>query len=158
MEKLCFDFENGRIFRLNKTFNTYELATSKLDNGYLRIGINKKSYLQHRLLYEKYHKIKLKENEEIDHINNIKNDNRICNLRISSSLQNKQNTNARKNNTSGFKGIVWRKDIKKWVAKYNYNKKSFLIGNFENINDARNAYNKQVINLNENNNCYFKII
>ena len=42
---------------------------------------------------------------QIDHINGIKTDNRLCNLREATRSQNQVNTPVVKNNTSGFKGV-----------------------------------------------------
>lgn len=43
--------------------------------------------------------------ETIDHINGIRDDNRICNLRAASFAENVRNTVPKKNNKTGFKGV-----------------------------------------------------
>lgn len=53
---------------------------------------------------------------EIDHENNIKNDNRWTNLRLATHDHNNQNTNIQKNNSSGFKGVAWHKQRRAWRA------------------------------------------
>lgn len=92
MDNLIFDFELGKVYRKVKKYNTYEVCGTKHHKGYIRITINYKNFLLHRILYEKYHEVKLKPGEEIDHINQIKDDNRIINLRIASHSQNNQNS------------------------------------------------------------------
>ena len=52
----------------------------------------------------------------IDHINRNKNDNRRSNLRFVTLTQNAQNLTLRKNSSSGFRGVSFNRDRKKWVA------------------------------------------
>lgn len=56
-------------------------------NGYLRIEINKKAYSIHRLVYETFVG-PIPQNMVIDHINGIKDDNRLENLRCISQSEN----------------------------------------------------------------------
>lgn len=48
------------------------------------------------------------------------------------------------NNTSGYTGVYWDKDKRKWRAQINdfYSSKYKKIGRFKNIEDAKNAYIK----------------
>ena len=65
-------------------------------NGYLFFAIygeKRKNYHQHRFVYEVF-KGKIPPHLEIDHINNIKTDNRIKNLQL---LTHKQNIEKTKN-------------------------------------------------------------
>ena len=71
-----------------------------------------------------------------------KNDNRKENLRIATQSQNLMNTRLRKDNTSGVKGVHWRKDTHKWLATIWINKKPISLGCFENFDDAVKARKK----------------
>lgn len=51
---------------------------------------------------------------EVDHINRNRIDNRICNLRVVDSAQNKHNSGVRKDNKSGVPGVFWNKSSNKW--------------------------------------------
>ena len=53
----------------------------------------------------------------IDHINGNRNDNRFDNLRLATDSQNIRNQKKRKTNTSGFKGVGWSKQNKKWRSR-----------------------------------------
>lgn len=75
----------------------------------------------------------------IDHINRIRSDNRFINLRQATKSENAQNTKIPSNNTSGYKGVVWHKPNKNWVAQININKKHIHLGSFKNLQDAVNA-------------------
>lgn len=77
----------------------------------------------------------LKDNEYIDHINGIRHDNRLCNLRIANPSQNMMNQ------TRPGKGIRITKEGN-WQARIQFNKKSFCLGTFENRKDAVNSYNE----------------
>ena len=55
--------------------------------------------------------------EFIDHINHTKDDNRLINLREAEYIDNNRNAVIRIDNTSGYQGINWRKDNKKWEVR-----------------------------------------
>ena len=65
-----------------------------------------------------------------------KNDNRKANLRVATQSQNLMNTTTRKDNTSGVKGVRWRKDTNKWTAFIWVEKKCVSLGCFNNFDDA----------------------
>jgi hypothetical protein len=69
---------------------------------------------------------------ELDHKNRVRNDNRISNLRISTKVQQNQNTNA--------KGYNWHEGTNKWRARIYYDKKQIHLGLFNTEEEARNAY------------------
>ena len=56
------------------------------------------------------------EGMEIDHINHVKDDNRIENLRLVSHRDNSRNRKKRADNTSGFQGVSFHKQTEKWQA------------------------------------------
>lgn len=72
----------------------------------------------------------------IDHINRNGLDNRKINLRLTTHSVNTRNCKLNKNNTSGFKGIVWSKNDKRWVASLNVNDKKIHLGQFKDKKDA----------------------
>ena len=57
-------------------------------HGYYQVGINGKMKRWHRLIWE-YFNGKIPEGLQVDHMNNIRNDNRITNLQL---LSNKDNS------------------------------------------------------------------
>jgi hypothetical protein len=102
--------------------------------GYVRISVKCIKYEAHRLAWLYMYGVWPK--DQIDHINQIKSDNRITNLRESNSSLNQQNTNLRADNTSGYKGVSWRKGINKWVVCIYLNNTKIHLGYFDNLDDA----------------------
>jgi hypothetical protein len=89
--------------------------------------------------------IKAKEGELVDHINNQKDDNRSCNLRIASSNLNNHNRIKKKKTSSKYIGVT--KSGKKWQSNITYKGVNHYLGRFEDEIDAAKAYNKKAIEL-----------
>jgi len=106
-------------------------------DGYIRITLDKKLYLAHRLIWMFVYGY-LPEND-LDHINRIRDDNQIDNLREVSTQCNIQNSKVYTNNLSGIKGVAWQKQRKKWMAQITINGKQKNLGRFKNKIDAAKA-------------------
>lgn len=74
--------------------------------------------------------------DELDHINGVKDDNRIQNLREVDRATNMQNAAIKKNNTSGYCGVSLHKTNKRWVAHISPNGKRIYLGSFPTIESA----------------------
>lgn len=77
---------------------------------------------------------------ETDHEDRDGLNNRRSNLRAATPSQNQYNRRINRNNTSGFKGVRWRKDTKKWRAEIKHQGKMLNLGHFSNQQDAVAAY------------------
>ena len=55
--------------------------------------------------------------DEVDHINGVRDDNRIANLRAANRSENACNGKKRSCNTSGFVGVSWSAYHKSWEAR-----------------------------------------
>jgi len=82
---------------------------------------------------------------EVDHKNGNKLDNRKENLRICSRKENSRNAKISKRNTSGYKGVRWAKNEKKWVAGIIFNGKNVHLGYFTCKHEAAREYNKAAV-------------
>lgn len=109
-------------------------------SGYIHITIDSKEYKAHRLAFL-YMTGKWPE-KDVDHMNHIVDDNRWCNLREATKQQNNCNANLRKDNTSGYKGVWWHKQGKKWVAVIMVQGIRHHLGLFKTEEDAARAYNE----------------
>lgn len=96
-------------------------------DGYREIRLYGKCYLAHRLMY--LHMIG-EFPEMMDHINGDRSDNRWCNLRKTTRLENAHNACMQKNNTSGITGVHWPKNRKKCRARIYRNGKQIHLGYF----------------------------
>lgn len=83
----------------------------------------------------------------VDHINDIKTDNRLDNLQIITQRDNSYKT--RKGYKSSYKGVVWHDKAKKWVARIRINDKRKHLGLFTNEYDAHLAYQNELEKLNK---------
>ena len=82
-------------------------------------------------------------NKDVDHINGNTLDNRKSNLRVCSRSQNNYNRGPKKNNKSGYKGVVFKSDHwreKPWVAMIKTPGKYLHIGSFKTAEEAAMAY------------------
>ena len=76
----------------------------------------------------------------VDHINHDGLDNRHINLRIVSHATNLRHRNGlQPNNTSGYTGVWWSKQGKKWCAEIKMYGKKIYLGSYKNILDAAKA-------------------
>ncbi|ECV1080054.1 hypothetical protein EBL29_21240 [Salmonella enterica subsp. enterica serovar Cerro] len=114
------------------------VAKAKLRNGYMKVNFKMKSYLAHRVAYSFIHG-PIPDGMEIDHINGIKDDNRISNLRLATRMQNSMNVAINHRNTSGVKGVAWDAGRSRWIASVSANGETFNIGRFKSIHAAERA-------------------
>lgn len=105
-------------------------------NRYLSVRIDGVSYAVHRLIWFCATGV---EPEFIDHINGIRNDNRLENLRAVSHLENCKNIAVTDRNTSGCIGVFWHKGEQKWAAKISNAGQRVYLGYYENFEDAVTA-------------------
>lgn len=114
-------------------------------NGYVVIAINNKAYKAHRLAW--LYMTGSWPEEEIDHINGIKNDNRIVNLREATKSQNQHNVGVRGDNSSGYKGVSFETKNKKWRADIQFNGKRIFLGYFDFPKKASEVYEAKAVEL-----------
>jgi HNH endonuclease/AP2 domain len=105
-----------------------EFGTTKDWKGYLRNGIDGEYYFVHRVVWL-YHYGSWP-TVQIDHINGIKDDNRIENLREATPSQNKCNTPVRRDSASRIKGVHQDKRTGRWRAYINVDGKRVHLGFF----------------------------
>ena len=113
------------------------------DAGYILININNKAYPAHRLawlyVYGQFPK------KHIDHINKVRTDNRIDNLREADDALNSKNQSLYKNNSSGYHGVTAHG--KRWRARINVNGKKVHIGVYDTIEEAAKARREVELSL-----------
>jgi len=129
-----FTYKDGHLYwKKTGTGILKEQAGWQNKLGYWSLGLNRKTYKIHRLVYLMHHGYMPK---YIDHIDNNSSNNRIENLRETTSMQNSWNQKNRITNTSGYKGISWCKKSQKWTARCMMGGKSTFLGQYKNITQA----------------------
>jgi hypothetical protein len=111
---------------------------------YYSVKFNKKNYQVHRIIFEMFNG-KIPNGKFLDHIDNNRSNNKIENLRLATHSENMKNRNIPKNNNSGYKGVYFRKDIKKWYVQITLNNKRINLGVFLDILEASAVYDKAAI-------------
>lgn len=143
-ELFKYEPETGNFIRikrsLNNKFDIGTIAGRLNQNGYVNIKINDKLYKVHRLAW--LYTYGVWPIEFIDHINGIKHDNRLCNLREATRADNGKNRIRFKSNISGFVGVSWYPRYNKWHSCITVDKKKMSLGYHLEINDAVNAYHE----------------
>ena len=136
-EVLDYDLETG-IFRWKvasaKKVKIGCAAGTVTVQGYIAIKVEGKIRLAHRLAWIYVHGYFPE--YQIDHINGIRTDNRWINLRHVSRSCNLQNRCVSSRNTSGFPGVCFNNNIKKWQAYISIHCKLYIIGLHETALDA----------------------
>ena len=118
--------------------------------GYQKVDLSKngskKYYQVHQLIAMTFLNHKpCKHKMVVDHINEIRTDNRLENLQIVTSRFNV--SKAMKNKSSKYTGVSWYKKYDCWVSKIHYKGKQLHLGYFKDEYEAYLAYKKKVESL-----------
>ena len=105
-------------------------------SGYRRLEIKGKPYLVHRLAW--FMTYGTWPEHQIDHVNGLRSDNRLLNLREATVFDNTRNAALRKDNSKGVKGV--RKTGNLWYARIQVNGVNHSYGGFADIESAKTAY------------------
>lgn len=106
--------------------------------GYVRIEIDGVCVRAHRLAWLWVHGCY--PSNFIDHINGVRNDNRIANLREATKSQNAANQGVMVTNELGIKGVRWRPKDHLYAATIYVNGKNRHLGSFKTSDEAHQAY------------------
>ena len=144
-ERLHYDKDTGIFTWFDSNLNAHKargkVAGCNNKVGYVQIGLRLEDkfyvYLAHRLawLYEYGEFPK----GGLDHINHVKADNRITNLRIATQRENIRNMSMSSRNTTGYTGVSFNKRAKKYEAYVKVDYKQIHLGYFKNVEEAAKA-------------------
>lgn len=132
-----FDYKNGLLIWKKRIARSVDIGSEvnyQNTYGYVIVFIYNKAYYAHRIIWLWHHGY-IPEND-IDHVNRDKSDNRIENLREVSHQCNMRNLKVRKNNSTCVRGITWDKDRKKYKVQINNGKRNQFVGRFNDLNEA----------------------
>jgi len=152
-----FDYQNGELFWQDpvraesvKRRREWSLKARPFSaTAYRYIFIDKRSYPLHRAIFV-YHYDSIDDSIFVDHIDNDRRNNRIENLRLATKVQNQHNTTLSTNNTSGIKGVSWKKSHQSWAVSIFAHGRYVFRANFKDLElaelaaiEARDKYHDQ---------------
>ena len=144
--KIIQSFENYEVSNFGNVRNikTGRILKQSIDTkGYKRININS-TYTQHihRLVASAF--IPNPNNKScIDHIDGIRTNNNVSNLRWATRSENMINRSLQSNNISGKSGVHYNKKLNRWVVNININNKKTYIGAYKTFDEAKFERNRQ---------------
>ena len=140
-EHLSYDSETGELRwkkKPNKRIVLGSLAGSIGSEGYQLIFFGGKSYKAHRvawlLAYGDWPE------KQIDHINRVRTDNRLCNLQLATNQENQFNRTA--SGKSGYVGVYYKPKMGKYAAAIKLNGKTNHLGYYMTAQEASMAHTK----------------
>ena len=146
-ELMRLDSSTGHLYwreRPSRNVDISKPAGCANPRGYRRIVIKGRMHYAHRLVWLYVHGCWPK--SQIDHINGVKLDNRLENLRDVTNHENQKNQTMYKTNTSGHVGVCWDKGRGNWNAQIQIDGKRKNLGRYVDLQDAidvRKAAEKQ---------------
>lgn len=144
LELFRYDYETGVLYwrwRVNgRVPKTLEAGTQRNSDGYLNVQVHGRRYLVHRVVmlmcYGFYG-----EGLEVDHINHVRNDNRLVNLRFVTHGENQRNQSLSSKSTTGVCGVwVDKRGVKKrYCAEIKVNRIKKSLGSYDTLDEAAAA-------------------
>lgn len=144
--RVSYDSETGSLHwvkppRTNPTAFGVKAGT-ETNQGYREIWVHGFKFREHNLIwFIAYGEIP----SQLDHINGVRNDNRLENLRIATVTENNRCRPLQANNTTGFKGVSFARWKRQFSAHICVDRKSLLLGYSDKADEAAHMYNKAAI-------------
>lgn len=137
-EDLRYDKDSGLFYWIKPApkRTLTKPAGTLTSTGYIIIKYKYTKYFAHRLAW--FYMTGEFPEDEIDHIDTDRKNNRWDNLRVATRTQNARNYKTKSNNTSGIKGVSRFRD--KWRARCGENGKEKHIGIFKTLEEASIAF------------------
>ncbi|HFW4797689.1 TPA: HNH endonuclease signature motif containing protein [Salmonella enterica subsp. diarizonae serovar 60-67:z35:-] len=126
----CFEYREGQIFWKSRPISHFKRPRDCLmrnrrfagcragtvhPDGYQQVKLDNVLYLTHRIIWV-MHYGDISKGKQVDHINHLRADNRIENLRLVTRLENSKNCAKNRNNKSGVTGVYFHTASGKWGA------------------------------------------
>lgn len=129
---------------------TKPAGTVNKTTGYVHIMMNGKRHQAHRLAWlwmtGSFPAL------DIDHIDHVRANNRWSNLREVDNAENQKNQSRRMDNTSGYQGVSWHKQSRKWQARVMLDGKNIPFGYYSTPEAANDACRlaRKILGFHEN--------
>jgi hypothetical protein len=137
-----FEYRSGFVYRtachggepIGKRAGWLTVCNGK---PYWKISIKRKTMYLHHIIFMMHYKYLPK---YIDHVDGNSTNNHIGNLRAATQSQNIANSKLKTNNTSGYKGVSFRRDTGKWQSSVMVNGNHISLGSYVTKEEAHQAY------------------
>ena len=142
-ELFKYEPETGLLIRKvatgNNRFHAGTPVGCSSPNGYLCVRVDKVLHQVHRVCYLLAYG-SLPDDMQVDHINHMRDDNRLCNIRLVDNTTNSRNASIGKNNTTGVCGVwVNKRGAKRYCAEIKVNRVKKFLGCFDTLDEAAAA-------------------
>lgn len=135
-----FEYRDGHLYR-RMSVNGARAGTrvgSVNCSGYVNVMADRVLYLGHRVVWLVVHGSW--PTLHLDHINGVRSDNRIENLRECTAAQNSAVARRRKIPKSGYRGVHQTSSNGLWAARFSYQGKRYYVGTFDTAELASASY------------------
>lgn len=129
----AFEYRNGELFwkiDTNKSLKKVGKKAGCMSSQYGVVNLDGQAYCLHKVIFCMHHGYMP---EIVDHINGIKKDHRIENLRAASHVTNNYNKIVQSNNKLGIKNVCYNKQNKKYWVQLTQNGKKVYSQMFEDL-------------------------
>lgn len=120
---------------------------SKMGGYYAQRKSNLRIILMHRVILSRMLGRELLSTEHVDHIHHNTLDNRRSEIRLATIGQNSMNRSMRSDNASGYKGVHWNSQAKKWKVQIEIDGDNIYLGRFDDPILAALAYDTKAREL-----------
>ena len=153
-----YDREAGVLYWKERTRGTirhkYVAGSSKGakgSDGYSHVRFMGKIHPTHRIIMMLCFG-HIPENAEIDHVNHVRDDNRLCNLRFVTGSENSKNKSVSSRSTTGVTGVCFNKSRNKFEAHIGVNRQVHYLGLYDTLEEAAAARAEANLKFNFHNN------
>ena len=136
-ELFTYSFIEGTLYRKSYAGLKPTGATARVQ-GYASARVDGVSYQRNRLTWAYFYGDPGA--TTVDHINHMRDDDRIENLRLATEEQNRRNSKLYCTNTTGFKGVYTTRYSNKWQAQLCLNNRKVSLGHYSTKEEAAAAY------------------
>lgn len=139
-KELRYDAETGEFFRaIDGRVKKAGEMVGHLNKaiGYKTVNWNGGNQYAHRLAWLYVYGYLPK---EVDHINGVRSDNRLCNLREATHKQNFENLSSKPRGRNSLIGASYREITNRWSAQIQVEGRKKHLGYFDTENEAHSAY------------------
>jgi poly-D-alanine transfer protein DltD len=131
----AFEYKDGELYwKINPNNSKKHIGKlagyKKESTEYGVVMLDKKSYCLHKVIFCMHHGWMP---EVVDHINLVRKDHRIENLRAATHVTNNWNKGVQRNNKLGIKNVCYNKQNKKYWVQITQNRKNIYSQMFDDL-------------------------